>query len=148
MFRHLAIASTLLVNNSVLAALAQPKTIDFVKPEQNQKRASLTQSVAEHQTIQRSYLSEEPKSYTEVAVEIQQLLTQLAQTSSAMPEAARRGVFTYALLQKAKGNLDFRKRLLKALESRSLELIKVFTNNPFICMPPATVQALYECCLL
>ncbi len=102
--------------------------------------ADTVQSGAKQQTIQHHYSSEESKSLPEVAAEIQQLLTQLAETSPAIPEAARQGIVAQAILQKAKGNPDFQKRLFSALESGSSELVRVFTSNPFVCVPLALVK--------
>lgn len=102
--------------------------------------ADTVQSGAKQQTIQHNNLSEETKSLPEVAAEIQQLLTQLAEMSPALPEAARQGVVAQAILQKTKENPAFQKRLFSALESGSSELIRVFTTNPYVSVPLALVK--------
>jgi uncharacterized protein YjbI with pentapeptide repeats len=102
--------------------------------------ADTVQSGAKQQTIQHNNSIEESKSLPEVAAEIQQLLTQLAQTSPAMPEAARQGMVAEALLQKTKENPAFQKRLFSALEAGSSELIRVFTTNPYVSVPLALVK--------
>ncbi|HEY9627562.1 MAG TPA: pentapeptide repeat-containing protein [Coleofasciculaceae cyanobacterium] len=102
--------------------------------------ADTVQAGAKLQTIQHNYSSEDSKSLPEVAAEIQQLLTQLAQSSPAMPEAARQGMVAEAILQKTKENPAFQKRLFSALEAGSTELIRVFTTNAYVSVPLALVK--------
>ncbi|MEA5448718.1 pentapeptide repeat-containing protein [Leptolyngbya sp. CCNP1308] len=76
----------------------------------------------------------------ELVVQVEELLQQLAEQASQVPAHQRPQVVSNALQKKARVSPEFKARLLKALEAGSGELIRVFTQNPYISIPLALVK--------
>jgi hypothetical protein len=76
----------------------------------------------------------------ELVIQVEELLQQLAKQAPQVPAHQRPQVVSNALQKKARVNPEFKARLLKALETGSGELIRVFTQNPYISIPMALVK--------
>jgi hypothetical protein len=76
----------------------------------------------------------------DIVVQVEDLLQQLAAQASQVPAHQRPQVVSKALQKKARLSPEFKARLLKALESGSGELLRVFTQNPYISIPMALVK--------
>ena len=84
------------------------------------------------------------QSLTSAAMEIQALLTQLAQD---YPEGSLEEKQTLAkmeLKRKVKEDPTLKDRLLNAVKSGGIETVKVLTNNPFVSIPLETVKGWLE----
>lgn len=76
---------------------------------------------------------------SEAAVEIQQLLNQLAQTNSTTTEAV-----TEAIHHEIKRNLPLKARLQAALQAGGLEALKAIFNHPLFSIPAETIRGWLE----
>ncbi|MFQ4137368.1 pentapeptide repeat-containing protein [Nodosilinea sp. PGN35] len=76
----------------------------------------------------------------ELVIQVEELLQQLAEQAAQVPAHQRPQVVSHALQKKARVNPEFKARLLKAVEAGSGELIRVFTQNPYISIPMALVK--------
>ncbi|WP_017302080.1 pentapeptide repeat-containing protein [Nodosilinea nodulosa] len=76
----------------------------------------------------------------ELVVQVEELLQQLAEQAPQVPAHQRPQMVSNALQKKARVSPEFKARLLKALEAGSGELIRVFTQNPYISIPLALVK--------
>ncbi|MBE9111784.1 pentapeptide repeat-containing protein [Nodosilinea sp. LEGE 07298] len=76
----------------------------------------------------------------ELVTQVEELLQQLAEQAAQVPAHQRPQVVSNALQKKARVNPEFKARLLKALEAGSGELIRVFTQNPYISIPLSLVK--------
>ncbi|MFH7245786.1 MAG: pentapeptide repeat-containing protein [Spirulina sp.] len=76
----------------------------------------------------------------ELVVQVESLFQQLSAQAAQVPPAQRPQVVGNALQKQALSNPAFKTRLLKALESGSGELVRVFAQNPYISVPLALVK--------
>ena len=89
-------------------------------------------------------INAQQQSLTSAAMEIQALLTQLAQD---YPEGSLEEKQTLAkmeLKRKVKEDPTLKDRLLNAIKSGGIETVKVLTNNPFVSIPLETVKGWLE----
>lgn len=89
-------------------------------------------------------INAQQQSLTSAAMEIQALLTQLAQD---YPEGSLEEKQTLAkmeLRRKVKEDPTLKDRLLSAIKSGGIETVKVLTNNPFVSIPLETVKGWLE----
>lgn len=76
----------------------------------------------------------------ELVVQVESLFQQLSAQAAQVPPDQRPQVVGQALQKKALRNPAFKARLMKALESGSGELVRVFARNPYISVPLALVK--------
>ena len=89
-------------------------------------------------------INAQQQNLTSAAIEIQALLTQLAQD---YPEGSLEEKQTLAkmeLKRKVKEDPTLKDRLLNAIKSGGIETVKVLTNNPFVSIPLETVKGWLE----
>jgi len=89
-------------------------------------------------------INAQQQSLTSAAMEIQALLTQLAQD---YPEGSLEEKQTLAkmeLKRKVKEDPTLKDRLLNAIKSGGIETVKVLTNNPFVSIPLETIKGWLE----
>ena len=89
-------------------------------------------------------INAQQQSLTSAAMEIQALLTQLAQD---YPEGSLEEKQTLAkmeLKRKVKEDPTLKDRLLNAIKSGGIETVKVLTDNPFVSIPLETVKGWLE----
>jgi len=89
-------------------------------------------------------INAQQQSLASAAMEIQALLTQLAQD---YPEGSLEEKQTLAkmeLKRKVKEDPTLKDRLLNAIKSGGIETVKVLTNNPFVSIPLETVKGWLE----
>lgn len=89
-------------------------------------------------------INAQQQSLTSAAMEIQALLTQLAQN---YPEGSLEEKQTLAkmeLKRKVKEDPSLKDRLLNAIKSGGIETVKVLTNNPFVSIPLETIKGWLE----
>jgi hypothetical protein len=89
-------------------------------------------------------INAQQQSLASAAMEIQALLTQLAQD---YPEGSLEEKQTLAkmeLKRKVKEDPTLKERLLNAIKSGGIETVKVLTNNPFVSIPLETVKGWLE----
>ena len=91
------------------------------------------------QAIVNNYSLEQKQSLAEAAVEIQQLLNQLAQTNSKSESE-----IVEAVHQEIKRNPTLKARLLGALKAGGLETLKAIFNHPAVSIPAETVKGWLE----
>ena len=75
-----------------------------------------------------------------VVEEIKTILNQLAQLYTTKPEDKRWAILADVLQDRAQSNPHFRPRLLQAFDQESLVLIQTLSDNPFIRIPPESIQ--------
>lgn len=92
------------------------------------------------QSVQHNYQDMDTVTDWEVVVQVETLLNQLAAQSAQVPPHQRPQRVGQVIQKKATDNPDFKARLLKAIESGSGELVRVFTQNPYISVPMALVK--------
>ncbi|PZV04539.1 MAG: hypothetical protein DCF32_12260 [Leptolyngbya sp.] len=76
----------------------------------------------------------------DIVVQVEEMLQQLATQAPQVPAHQRPQAVSNAIQKKARLNPEFKARLLKAIEAGSGELIRVFTQNPYISIPLALVK--------
>ena len=76
----------------------------------------------------------------DLVIQVEQLLQQLAEQAPQVPAHQRPQVVSNALQKKARVSPEFKSRLLKALETGSSELMRIFTQNPYVSLPLALVK--------
>ena len=76
----------------------------------------------------------------DVSVEVEKIFRQLARQAAQVPAHQRSQVVAKVIQKKATANPEFKARFLKALESGSEELIRVFSQNPYISIPMALAK--------
>lgn len=76
----------------------------------------------------------------ELVIQVEELLQQLAEQAAQVPAHQRPQVVSKAIQKKARVSPEFKARLLKALEAGSGELVRAFTQNPYISIPMALVK--------
>ena len=86
-----------------------------------------------------NYTPEQKHNLAQAAVEIQQLLYQLSQTSSTTDEA-----ITKAIYQEVKHNPTLKPRLKSALKAGGLEALKAIFNHPLFNIPVETIKGFLE----
>ena len=84
------------------------------------------------------------QSLTSAAMEIQSLLTQLAQNYPDGSLEEKQTVAKMELKRKVKEDPTFKDRLLSAIKSGGIETVKVLTNNPFVSIPLETFKGWLE----
>jgi hypothetical protein len=77
-------------------------------------------------------------------MEIQALLTQLAQDYPEGTLEEKQTVAKMELRRKVKEDPTLKDRLLNAIKSGGIEIVKVLTNNPFVSIPLETVKGWLE----
>lgn len=93
------------------------------------------------QSVQRNHsTSQDTIPDWELVIQVESLFQQLSTQSAQVPPDQRPKVVGQALQKKALSNPAFKARLLKALESGSGELVRVFAQNPYISVPLALVK--------
>jgi uncharacterized protein YjbI with pentapeptide repeats len=107
--------------------------------EANLKGANLTDVVLTGATLTGATLTGVVVSDLDIQV-VESLFQQLSTQSAQVPPDQRPKVVGQALQKKALSNPAFKARLLKALESGSGELVRVFAQNPYISVPLALVK--------
>jgi len=90
---------------------------------------------------QHNYASE--KNLAEAAVEIQQLLDQLAKTYPTTTEADKR-TFVTEVVNQIKQHPTLKDRALSALKSGSIEAVKTIANHPAVSIPIEVVKGWIE----
>lgn len=75
-----------------------------------------------------------------VVTEMEQIFQHLAAKAAQVPAHQRPQVVANVLQKKSQKNPEFKARLLKAVESGSAEMIRVFTQNPYVSIPMALVK--------
>lgn len=88
---------------------------------------------------QSNYPPEQRQNLAQAALEIQQLLYQLSQTSSTTDE-----VITEAINQEIKHNPTLKTRLKSALKAGGLEALKIIFNHPLFNIPAETIKGFLE----
>ncbi|MDX2254845.1 MAG: hypothetical protein NW214_04960 [Pseudanabaenaceae cyanobacterium bins.39] len=89
-------------------------------------------------------INAQQQSLTSAVMEIQALLTQLAQN---YPEGSLEEKQTLAkmeLKRKVKEDPSLKDRLLNAIKAGGIETVKVLTNNPFVSIPIETIKGWLE----
>ncbi|TYQ24276.1 hypothetical protein PseudUWO311_19840 [Pseudanabaena sp. UWO311] len=84
------------------------------------------------------------QSLTIAVMEIQALLTQLAQDYPEGSPEEKQTVAKMELRRKVKEDPTLKDRLLSAIKSGGIETVKVLTNNPFVSIPLETVKGWLE----
>ena len=89
-------------------------------------------------------INSQQQSLTSAAMEIQSLLTQLAQNYPDGSLEEKQTVAKMELKRKVKEDPTFKDRLLSAIKSGGIETVKVLTNNPFVSIPLETFKGWLE----
>ena len=89
-------------------------------------------------------INAQQQSLTSAAMEIQSLLTQLAQNYPDGSLEEKQTVAKMELKRKVKEDPTFKDRLLSAIKSGGIETVKVLTNNPFVSIPLETFKGWLE----
>ena len=89
-------------------------------------------------------INAQQQSLTSAAMEIQSLLTQLAQNYPDGSVEEKQTVAKMELKRKVKEDPTFKDRLLSAIKSGGIETVKVLTNNPFVSIPLETFKGWLE----
>ena len=89
-------------------------------------------------------INAQQQSLTSAAMEIQSLLTQLAQNYPDGSVEEKQTVAKMELKRKVKEDSTFKDRLLSAIKSGGIETVKVLTNNPFVSIPLETFKGWLE----
>ena len=89
-------------------------------------------------------INSQQQSLTSAAMEIQSLLTQLAQNYPDGSVEEKQTVAKMELKRKVKEDPTFKDRLLSAIKSGGIETVKVLTNNPFVSIPLETFKGWLE----
>ena len=89
-------------------------------------------------------INAQQQSLSSAAMEIQALLTQLAQDYPNESPTEKQVIAKIKLRDKFKEDPTLKDRLLNAIKSGGIETIKVLTNNPFISIPLETVKGWLE----
>ncbi|MEH2184246.1 hypothetical protein [Nostoc sp.] len=76
--------------------------------------------------------------------ELQNILEDLATRYSVASFLERQAILKMEIRQKLKSNPTFRDRFINALKAGGVEMVKVFTNNPFVSVPLETVKGWIE----
>lgn len=84
------------------------------------------------------------QSLTSAAMEIQELLNQLAQDYPNESSVEKQVIAKIKLHDKIKEDPTFKDRLLNAIKAGGIETVKVLTNNPFVIIPLETVKGWLE----
>jgi hypothetical protein len=75
---------------------------------------------------------------------IDQICQELAQKYSSASEAEKQIILKAEIRNKLDNTPQLKKRFISALKAGSAELIKVFTNNPFVSVSLETVKGWFE----
>jgi hypothetical protein len=102
--------------------------------------ADTIEAGGQQQSVQHNHAAMDTVPELDITTEIETLLRQLARQATQVPAHQRPQVVAKVIEKKAKANADFKARLLKAIESGSGELIRVFTQNPYVSIPMALVK--------
>jgi hypothetical protein len=89
-------------------------------------------------------INAQQQSLSSAAMEIQALLTQLAQDYPNESPTEKQVIAKIKLRDKFKEDPTLKDRLLNAIKSGGIETIKVLTNNPFVSIPLETVKGWLE----
>ena len=89
-------------------------------------------------------INAQQQSLSSAALEIQALLTQLAQDYPNESPTEKQVIAKIKLHDKFKEDPTLKDRLLNAIKSGGIETIKVLTNNPFVSIPLETVKGWLE----
>jgi len=89
-------------------------------------------------------INAQQQSLSSAAMEIQALLTQLAQDYPNESPNEKQVIAKIKLHDKFKEDPTLKDRLLNAIKSGGIETIKVLTNNPFVSIPLETVKGWLE----
>jgi hypothetical protein len=89
-------------------------------------------------------INAQQQSLTSAAMEIQALLTQLAQAYPDGSPEEKQTLAKMELRRKVKEDPTFKERLLNAIKSGGIETVKVLTNNPFVSIPLETIKGWFE----
>ena len=89
-------------------------------------------------------INAQQQSLASAAMEIQALLTQLAQDYPEGSPEEKQTVAKMELRRKVKEDPTLKDRLLSAIKSGGIETVKVLTNNPFVSIPLETVKGWLE----
>lgn len=89
-------------------------------------------------------INAQQQSLTSAAMEIQALLTQLAQDYPEGSLEERQTLAKMELKRKVKEDPTLKDRLLNAIKSGGIETVKVLTNNPFVSIPLETIKGWLE----
>lgn len=134
--QHVYVQSVSVLENSVMSGVSK---YDF-RGATIGSFADTIESGGRQQSIQHNAAPVKAVPEWTVAAEIEQLLSQLAQQAAQVPPHQRPQVVANALEEKAKENPTFKARFLKAIESSSTELMRIFTSNPYVSLPMALVK--------
>ena len=89
-------------------------------------------------------INAQQQSLTSAAMEIQALLTQLAQDHPEGSLEEKQTLAKMELRRKVKEDPTLKDRLLNAIKAGGIETAKVLTNNPFVSIPLETVKGWLE----
>ena len=89
-------------------------------------------------------INAQQQSLASAAMEIQALLTQLAQDYPEGSPEDKQTVAKMELRRKVKEDPTLKDRLLSAIKSGGIETVKVLTNNPFVSIPIETIKGWLE----
>ena len=140
------------INDEVIAD--PQKFATFIEQNKQRKQQEATNMVSQNfhgnvygvagNVAGNQIINAQQQSLTSAAMEIQALLTQLAQD---YPEGSLEEKQTLAkmeLKRKVKEDPTLKDRLLNAIKSGGIETVKVLTNNPFVSIPLETVKGWLE----
>jgi hypothetical protein len=80
----------------------------------------------------------------DVANELQSIMQELEATHFLISSLERREILRLEISNRMRNDPTFRDRFINALKSGGVELVKVFTNNPFVSVPIETVKGWIE----
>jgi hypothetical protein len=140
------------INDEVIAD--PQKFATFIEQNKQRKQQEATNMVSQNfhgnvygvagHVAGNQVINAQQQSLTSAAMEIQSLLTQLAQDYPEGSPEEKQTVAKMELRRKVKEDPTLKDRLLSAIKSGGIETVKVLTNNPFVSIPLETVKGWLE----